>query len=171
MLDRDDLRDGAERRYPSHLDTILDPRDGAWWAEKYGMALPPETFYRDRERRDAQRRRSVWEVRVKQCRALPEPRDLRPWLRMRRDERRRGWAPAWADDPFVVQWRGTRAGSWWLRPEASRPEANRPKANRPDEDRPDLVPSTAHPLGLSRYRATARAGTTPRSNAEIASVP
>lgn len=81
--DRDDLRDGAERRYPSHLDTILDPVDGQWWGEKYGMAAPPETFYRDRGRRDVQRRRCVWEVRVAQNRAVPEPPDLRWWLRRR----------------------------------------------------------------------------------------
>ena len=64
MLDhRDDLRDGAERRYPSHLDTILDPRYGEWWGDRYGLARPPETFHRSRERRDVQRRRSRWETR------------------------------------------------------------------------------------------------------------
>ncbi|MEV4412717.1 helix-turn-helix transcriptional regulator [Catellatospora sp. NPDC049609] len=73
MEDRDDMRDGAERRYPSHLDLILDPEPGEWWADKYGLARPPETFYRDRRRRDAQRRRSQWEVRVKQYRHVPEP--------------------------------------------------------------------------------------------------
>lgn len=73
MEDRDDLRDGAERRYPSHLDTILDPRLGEWWADKYGLARPPETFHRDRTWRDAQRRRSQWEVRVAQHRSAPPP--------------------------------------------------------------------------------------------------
>lgn len=64
MLDhRDDLHDGAERRYPSHLDTILDPQYGEWWGDRYGLARPPETFHRDRGRRDAQRRRSQWEAR------------------------------------------------------------------------------------------------------------
>ncbi len=73
MEDRDDMRDGAERRYPSHLDLILDPAPGEWWADKYGLARPPETFHRDRSWRDAQRRRSQWEVRVKQYRHAPEP--------------------------------------------------------------------------------------------------
>jgi hypothetical protein len=63
MLDRTDTQDGAQRRYPSHLDTILDPEEGEWWADVYGLARPPETFYRDRRRRDRQRRLSQWEVR------------------------------------------------------------------------------------------------------------
>jgi len=75
MGDRADIRDGAERRYPSHLDTILDPRPGEWWADIYGLARPPETFHRDRNLRDAMRRRSVWEVRVKQQRHEREPPD------------------------------------------------------------------------------------------------
>jgi transcriptional regulator with XRE-family HTH domain len=67
MLDhRDDLRDGAERRYPSHLDT---------W---YGLARPPETFHRSRRRRDVQRRRSQWETRG--CPGAP-PRTVDDWLR------------------------------------------------------------------------------------------
>ncbi|MEH1124520.1 helix-turn-helix domain-containing protein [Micromonospora sp. CPCC 206061] len=73
MEDWDDTRDGAERRYPSHLDTILDPRLGEWWADTYGLARPPETFHRSRARRDAMRRRSQWEVRVKQHRHDPPP--------------------------------------------------------------------------------------------------
>lgn len=87
MLDRDDLRDGAERRYPSHLDTIVDPEDGEWWADAFGLARPPETFYRDRQMRDAQRRRSQWEVRVKKYYNSPEPPDPR-W-----SERWRWWEP------------------------------------------------------------------------------
>lgn len=79
--DRDDLRDGAERRYPSHLDTVLDPEDGEWWGHKYGMARPPETFHRDRRWRDVMRRRSVWEVRVNQNRHRPPPPTLREWMR------------------------------------------------------------------------------------------
>jgi transcriptional regulator with XRE-family HTH domain len=75
--DRDDLRDDAERRYPSHLDTVLDPRPGEWWGDRYGLARPPETFYRDRRRRDAQRRRSRWEVQVAQRRHVPHPADPR----------------------------------------------------------------------------------------------
>jgi transcriptional regulator with XRE-family HTH domain len=73
MQDWVSARDGAERRYPSHLDTILDPLPGEWWGDTYGLARPPETFYRDRRRRDAQRKRSQWEVRVAQYRHEPMP--------------------------------------------------------------------------------------------------
>jgi transcriptional regulator with XRE-family HTH domain len=71
----DDTHDGAERAFPAHLDLILDPRRGEWWADVYGLARPPETFHRDRRYRDARRRRSQWEVRVKQFYALPPPPD------------------------------------------------------------------------------------------------
>ncbi|MFF5175317.1 helix-turn-helix domain-containing protein [Micromonospora sp. NPDC000089] len=82
MGDREDIRDGAERRYPSHLDTILDPEPGEWWADVYGLARPPETFYRDRAVRDAMRRRSQWEVRVAKYRSDPPPPSVRPaWRR------------------------------------------------------------------------------------------
>ncbi|MBB5871499.1 transcriptional regulator with XRE-family HTH domain [Allocatelliglobosispora scoriae] len=74
MKTRDDLRDGAERLYPAHLDVIPDPEPGEWWADIYGLARPPETFYRDRRRRDYQRRLSQWQVRVSKHRHLPEPR-------------------------------------------------------------------------------------------------
>ncbi|MFB9543702.1 helix-turn-helix domain-containing protein [Micromonospora sagamiensis] len=40
MRDWDDTRDGAGRRYPSHLDTILDPGPGEWWADIYGLGPP-----------------------------------------------------------------------------------------------------------------------------------
>lgn len=50
-----DLRDGADRRFPAHLDTILDPRRGEWWGDTYGLARPPETFTRDRKLRDQRR--------------------------------------------------------------------------------------------------------------------
>ncbi|WP_433387951.1 helix-turn-helix domain-containing protein [Micromonospora sp. KLBMP9576] len=73
MRDWQDTRDGAGRRYPSHLDTILDPEPGEWWADIYGLARPPETFYRDRRVRDALRRRSQWEVRVAKYRSVPPP--------------------------------------------------------------------------------------------------
>jgi transcriptional regulator with XRE-family HTH domain len=76
MRDIDDVRDGADRLYPSHLDTILDPLPGEWWADTYGLARPPETFWRNRARRDARRLRSQWQVRVKQFRGAPEPPDL-----------------------------------------------------------------------------------------------
>lgn len=75
MDDWDDTRDGAERRYPSHLDTIIDPEPGEWWADVYGLARPPETFHRDRLLRDLMRRRSQWEVRVAQNRHVPPPPD------------------------------------------------------------------------------------------------
>jgi len=51
-------RDGAGRHYPVHLDTVLDPLLGEWWGDRFGLARPPETFHRDRARRDAQRARS-----------------------------------------------------------------------------------------------------------------
>jgi transcriptional regulator with XRE-family HTH domain len=73
MRDREDARDGADRRYPSHLDTILDPEPGEWWGDQYGLARPPETFHRDRRTREMQRRRSQWEVRVKKYRDQPPP--------------------------------------------------------------------------------------------------
>jgi transcriptional regulator with XRE-family HTH domain len=70
-----DVRDGADRRYPSHLDTILDPEPGEWWGDQYGLARPPETFHRNRKYRDMQRRRSQWFVRAAKHRGLPEPPD------------------------------------------------------------------------------------------------
>jgi transcriptional regulator with XRE-family HTH domain len=73
MLEAADVRNGAGRLYPTHLDTILDPRMGEWWGDRYGLARPPETFHRDRSTRDAQRARSRWEVRVKQTWRDPEP--------------------------------------------------------------------------------------------------
>jgi transcriptional regulator with XRE-family HTH domain len=85
MREAEWTRDGAERRYPSHLDTILNPRGDQWWGDKYGLVCPPETFIRDRARRDSQRARSQWEVRVKQYRNQP-----RPELYIER-ERRRAW--------------------------------------------------------------------------------
>jgi transcriptional regulator with XRE-family HTH domain len=84
MRDREDLRDGADRRYPSHLDTIVFPGPGHWWADVYGLARPPETFHRDRSTRDMRRRRSQWEVRVAQHRYEPPPPDP-SWVRRRTD--------------------------------------------------------------------------------------
>jgi transcriptional regulator with XRE-family HTH domain len=68
-----DTADGAGRRYPAHLDTILDPEFGEWWADGFGLARPPETFRRNRAVRDYERRRSQWEVRVAQQRDRPPP--------------------------------------------------------------------------------------------------
>jgi transcriptional regulator with XRE-family HTH domain len=73
MVEAEDLRDSLGRRFPSHLDLIIAPRRGEWWADQYGLARPPETFHRDRVWRDRQRRRSRWEVRVKQLRNAPAP--------------------------------------------------------------------------------------------------
>lgn len=81
MADWDDTRDGAGRRYPSHLDTILDPEPGEWWADKYGLARPPETYHRSPVLREVQRRRSVWEVRVAQNRNAPRPPTVESYLR------------------------------------------------------------------------------------------
>jgi hypothetical protein len=64
MRDIDDIRNGGGALYPSHLDTILDPRPGEWWGDQYGLARPPETYHRDPKRRDARRARSVYSVRV-----------------------------------------------------------------------------------------------------------
>ncbi len=83
------LRDGAGRRYPSHLDVIVDPTGWDWWGGRYGLARPPETFLRDRERRDVQRRRSTWEVRVARFQAVRPPPTVRQWLEDRDPERRR----------------------------------------------------------------------------------
>ncbi|MET7945556.1 helix-turn-helix transcriptional regulator [Micromonospora sp. NPDC005324] len=73
MDDRDDVQDGAGRRYPSHLDTILDPEQGEWWGDIYGLTRPPETYHRSSADREARRRRSQWEVRVAQHRTAPPP--------------------------------------------------------------------------------------------------
>jgi hypothetical protein len=70
----DDVADLAGRRFPAHLDTILDPVYGQWWADVYGLTAPPETFRRSRAYRDWLRRRSRWEVRVSQLRNVPPPR-------------------------------------------------------------------------------------------------
>jgi transcriptional regulator with XRE-family HTH domain len=74
-----DTADGAGRRYPAHLDTILDPQFGDWWADQYGLARPPETFRRNRAYRDYERRMSQWQVRVKQLRNAPKPRPPGGW--------------------------------------------------------------------------------------------
>jgi transcriptional regulator with XRE-family HTH domain len=82
MAEWGDTRDGAERLYPAHLDTILDPEPGEWWGDVYGLVRPPETFWRDRVARDYQRRRSQWEVRVAKYRTDPPPPLYPPGYRM-----------------------------------------------------------------------------------------
>jgi transcriptional regulator with XRE-family HTH domain len=84
MRECEETRDGAGRRYPSHLDTILDPLPGEWWADEFGLARPPETFYRNRRHRDEMRARSQWEVRAKMLRHAPPP--PRPGERQAREE-------------------------------------------------------------------------------------
>lgn len=69
----DETRDGGEKAFPAHLDLILDPKSDDWWGSQYGLARPPETYHRSRYKRDAQRNRSVWEVRVEQHRHDPPP--------------------------------------------------------------------------------------------------
>jgi transcriptional regulator with XRE-family HTH domain len=83
-----DTEDGAGRRYPAHLDTILDPAFGEWWADGFGLARPPETFRRSRAQRDYERRRSQWEVRVNRYRYAPCP----------EPPRQRNTGGQWADD-------------------------------------------------------------------------
>ena len=38
----ENLRDGADRRFPAHLDVIVDPRPGGRWAGQYRLSRPPE---------------------------------------------------------------------------------------------------------------------------------
>ena len=59
----DGVADLAGRRFPAHLDTILDPEFGEWWADGYGLVRPPETFRRNRAVRDWERRKSRRDVR------------------------------------------------------------------------------------------------------------
>jgi transcriptional regulator with XRE-family HTH domain len=86
-----DTEDGAGRRYPAHLDTILDPVFGEWWADGYGLARPPETFRRNRARRDYERQLSRWQVRVAALRAAPAPRPPQDWRRGDEWEDNEGW--------------------------------------------------------------------------------
>ncbi|MEJ8278404.1 helix-turn-helix domain-containing protein [Pseudonocardia spirodelae] len=96
----DDLRDGAGRRFPAHLDVIVDPLPGEWWGDRYGCARPPETFRRDRELRDVMRRRSVWEVRVAQQRAVPPPPTVEYWMMLQARCRDCGRLPEPPPPPF-----------------------------------------------------------------------
>jgi hypothetical protein len=67
-----DLRDGADRRYPAHLDTVIEPERGEWWAGWYALARPPETFRKSRWLRDVQRERSQAELRRPRRRRLED---------------------------------------------------------------------------------------------------
>jgi len=85
MSSWDDTRDGGGKLFPAHLDLIIDPKWGEWWADKYGLARPPETYHRDRAYRDAKRALSQWAVRVQQFRhdPVPENPDSPLWNRRR----------------------------------------------------------------------------------------
>jgi transcriptional regulator with XRE-family HTH domain len=98
MRESDDTRDGGNRRYPSHLDTILDPVPGEWWGDNYGLARPPETFYRDRGRRDAMRAMSEYEVRARLHRHESPPLE---WGARRSSEVARAWQMAYR---YVRTW-------------------------------------------------------------------
>lgn len=50
-----ETRDLAGRRFPAHLDLILDPEPGEWWGDRFGLVRPPETFHRDPAARHAHR--------------------------------------------------------------------------------------------------------------------
>jgi transcriptional regulator with XRE-family HTH domain len=91
MRESDDTRDGGARRYPSHLDTILDPVPGEWWGDNYGLARPPETFYRNRSKRDAMRAMSEYEVRARLHRYESPPLE---WGWRRSSEVARAWQMA-----------------------------------------------------------------------------
>jgi transcriptional regulator with XRE-family HTH domain len=82
MRECDDARNGGDRRYPSHLDAILDPRSGEWWGDKYGLARPPETFWRDRARRDRERAISEYETRAHLHRDHSPPPEWGAWSRL-----------------------------------------------------------------------------------------
>jgi transcriptional regulator with XRE-family HTH domain len=112
MRECEETLDGANRHYPSHLDTILDPRPGEWWGDEYGLARPPETFHRNRRYRDYQRALSQWEVRAKQNRGVPPPRHPDYFLRLAQQvaeasrlERERPTLPN-SDEIDVDEWDG-----------------------------------------------------------------
>jgi transcriptional regulator with XRE-family HTH domain len=73
--------DLAGRRFPAHLDTIVDPAYGEWWGDVFGLARPPETFRRNRAWRDYERERSRRHVRGPRFRLEPPPVPPRaPWI-------------------------------------------------------------------------------------------
>jgi transcriptional regulator with XRE-family HTH domain len=111
MRECEETRDGGNRRYPSHLDTIVDPRPGEWWGDDYGLARPPETFHRNRRYRDYQRALSQWEARAKQNRGVPPPRHPDYHLRLARQiaEARQSVRPPTfrtSDEIDVDEWDG-----------------------------------------------------------------
>lgn len=75
------LLDGAERRFPAHLDVELLENGGRWWGGKYGLARPPETHHRSRAYRDAVRRYSQWDVGRTEAQRRGSPMTPQEWLR------------------------------------------------------------------------------------------
>jgi transcriptional regulator with XRE-family HTH domain len=75
------LLDGADRRFPAHLDLELLENGGSWWGAKYGLARPPETHHRSRAYRDAVRRYSQWDVGRSEAHRRGSPITPREWLR------------------------------------------------------------------------------------------
>jgi len=118
MKDWPDTQDGAGRRYPSHLDLVLIPRPGDWWADEYGLTAPPETFRRSRAMRDMQRARSQWEVRVAKLRHVPPPPD--PYA----EERRRAYLAGYKRGSRYRDHDDQQAAvrAWW-NSAAARPES------------------------------------------------
>jgi transcriptional regulator with XRE-family HTH domain len=57
MRESEWTRDLGGRRYPSHLDVLLNPRYGDWWFDGYGLARGPGSYFRDRRYRDGERDR------------------------------------------------------------------------------------------------------------------
>jgi transcriptional regulator with XRE-family HTH domain len=49
--------------YPAHIEGVLDPRPGCWWADEYGLTRPPRSFTRSFWLREARRELSRWEAR------------------------------------------------------------------------------------------------------------
>lgn len=90
MGDIGGIHDSVGRRFPTHLDLILDPRPGEWWGDRYGLARPPETFHIDDELRQVQRLYSRWVTRPKRYRGEPPPISPDWLLRIRELSRRRG---------------------------------------------------------------------------------
>ena len=98
-------------RYPAHLDTILDPRSGEWWGDYYGLTRPPETYHRERRRRDEIRAVSRWEVRAKDHRGVwppehPDKRDARIARMLRRGPGGPDSFGLRADEVDVDEWDG-----------------------------------------------------------------
>jgi transcriptional regulator with XRE-family HTH domain len=57
MRESEWTRDRGGRRYPSHLDVLLDPHYGDWWFDIFGLARGPGSYFRDRRYRDSERER------------------------------------------------------------------------------------------------------------------